>query len=111
MRDRIRFHLDENISLAIAHGLRRRGVDVTTTPEENLIGKLDKEQLAFAIAQKRVIFTQDTNFLRFHQQDIYHYGIVYCQQKSRSIGEIVQGLVLLWQVLEVEEMINHLEYL
>jgi hypothetical protein len=34
-----------------------------------------------------------------------------CQQKSKSIGEIVQGLVLIWQVLEVDEMMNHLEYL
>jgi hypothetical protein len=111
MKDRIKFHLDENISLAIANGLRRRGIDVTTTPEEILIGKLDEEQLAFAISQKRVIFTQDNDFLRLHQQSVYHYGIAYCHQKSKSIGEIVQGLVLIWQVLEVDEMINHLEYL
>ncbi len=42
MKDRIKFHLDENISQAIANGLRRRGIDVTTTPEQNLIGKLDE---------------------------------------------------------------------
>ena len=111
MKDRIRFHLDENISHAIANGLRRRGIDVTTTPEEKLIGKSDEEQLAFAISEKRVIFTQDTDFLRLHQQDFSHYGIVYCQQRSKSIGELVLGLVLLWQVLEVSEMIDHLEYL
>lgn len=79
MKDRIRFHLDENISQAIANGLRRRGIDVTTTPEESLIGKSDEEQLAFAVSQKRVIFTQDTDFLRLHQQGVSHYGIVYCQ--------------------------------
>jgi hypothetical protein len=28
----IRFHLDENCNRAIAEGLRRRGVDVMTTP-------------------------------------------------------------------------------
>ncbi len=27
---KIRFHLDENVSTAIAEGLRRRGIDVTT---------------------------------------------------------------------------------
>lgn len=111
MKDRIRFHLDENISQAIANGLRRRGINVTTTPEESLIGKLDEEQLAFAVSQKRVIFTQDTDFLRLHQQGVSHYGIAYCQQRSKSIGEIVQSLVLIWQVLEVHEMMNHLEYL
>lgn len=111
MKDRIKFHLDENISQAIANGLRRRGIDVTTTPEESLIGKLDEDQLAFAISKKRVIFTQDTDFLKLHHQSVSHYGIAYCHQKSKSIGEIVQGLVLIWQVLEVDEMINHLEYL
>ena len=111
MKDRIKFHLDENISQAIANGLRRRGIDVTTTPEQNLIGKLDEEQLGFATSQKRVIFTQDTDFLRLQHQGISHYGIAYCQQKSKSIGEIVQGLMLIWQVLGVEEMIDHLENL
>lgn len=33
----IRFHLDENCSHAIAAGLRRRGIDVTTTPEAGLL--------------------------------------------------------------------------
>ncbi|ELS31398.1 MULTISPECIES: DUF5615 family PIN-like protein [Pseudanabaena] len=111
MKDRIKFHLDENISQAIANGLRRRGIDVTTTPEQKLIGKLDEEQLAFAVSQKRVIFTQDTDFLRLHHEGTSHYGIAYCQQKSKSVGEIVQGLMLIWQVLGVEEMIDHLEYL
>ncbi len=38
MKEKIKFHLDENVSQAIASGLRRRGVDVTTTPEESLLG-------------------------------------------------------------------------
>jgi hypothetical protein len=32
MSGKIRFHLDENVSNVIADGLRRRGIDVTTTP-------------------------------------------------------------------------------
>jgi len=36
---KIKFHLDENITLAIANGLRRRGIDVTTTPEKGMIGQ------------------------------------------------------------------------
>jgi hypothetical protein len=38
MGNKIKFHLDENISYSIALGLRHRGLDVTTTPEENLLG-------------------------------------------------------------------------
>ena len=111
MKNKIKFHLDEHISQAIANGLRRRGIDVTTTPEQNLIGRSDEKQLDFAVSQKRVIFTQDTDFLILHHQGVSHYGIAYCKQRRKSIGEIIQGLILIWEVLEPEEMIDHLEYL
>ena len=42
MAEKVRFHLDENVSNAVGEGLRRRGVDVTTTPELSLIGVSDK---------------------------------------------------------------------
>lgn len=58
----IRFHLDENVSGAVAHGLRQYGIDVTTTPEVGLVGATDKEQIAFAIATGQVLFTQDKDF-------------------------------------------------
>jgi predicted nuclease of predicted toxin-antitoxin system len=48
--------------------LKRRGIDVTTTPEARLLGAIDEEQLAFAISQGRVIFTQDDDFLAIHQR-------------------------------------------
>jgi len=38
---KIKFHLDENITLAIANGLRRRGIDITTTAEQGMIGQSD----------------------------------------------------------------------
>ncbi|MBW4675980.1 MAG: DUF5615 family PIN-like protein [Desmonostoc geniculatum HA4340-LM1] len=60
MTQKIRFHLDENVSNAIAEGLRRRGIDVTTTLEAGLIGASDREQLHFALSQNRVIFTHDS---------------------------------------------------
>jgi predicted nuclease of predicted toxin-antitoxin system len=107
----IRFHLDENVSNAIANGLRIRGIDVTTTPEEGLTGVTDSEQLVFVMSQGRVIFTQDTDFLRLHQAGVGHPGIVYCSQGSRSIGEIVRGLCLIWELLEPIEMRGCVEFL
>jgi predicted nuclease of predicted toxin-antitoxin system len=53
----IKFHLDENANPSIADGLRRRGIDVTTTLEAGLIAKSDEQQLSFAHSQQRVIFT------------------------------------------------------
>ncbi|MCT7973717.1 DUF5615 family PIN-like protein [Laspinema olomoucense] len=111
MPKRICFHLDENVSYAIANGLRRRGIKVTTTPEAGLIGASDEEQLAFVVLQKRVMFTQDTDFLRIAGMGIEHNGIVYCPQKSRSIGHIVRGLTLIWEYLEPEEITGKIEFI
>jgi hypothetical protein len=47
MSERIRFHLDENVDPVIVLGLRRYGVDVTTTNEAGLRAQSDEAQLAF----------------------------------------------------------------
>ncbi len=107
----IRFHLDENCHRAVAEGLRRRDIEVTTTPEVNLIGATDEEQAAYGLAQSRVIFTQDQDFLRLHAAGIPHAGIAYCANGTRSVGEIIHGLVLIWEILEPEEMVNQVEFL
>jgi predicted nuclease of predicted toxin-antitoxin system len=107
----IKFHLDENVSNAIAVGLRKRGIDVTTTPEQSLISVPDEVQLEFSISQGRVIFTQDTDFLRLNRLGISHFGIAYCPQQTKSIGQIIQGLILIWELLEPEEMFGRIEYL
>jgi predicted nuclease of predicted toxin-antitoxin system len=107
----IRFHLDENCHPAIAEGLRRRGIDVTTTPEMSLLSATDEQQVAFSLAQGRVLFTQDHDFLRLHAAGTSHAGIAYCGKDTRSIGEIIQALVLIWEILEPEEIQNHVEFL
>lgn len=111
MPETIRFHLDENVSQAIAEGLRRRGIDVTTTPEVGLMAATDEAQVEFAQRQGRVIFTQDADFLRLHQAGVSHSGITYCVQGSRSVGAIIRGLVLTWELLEPEEMAGKVEFL
>ena len=107
----IRFHLDENCHRAVAEGLNRRGVDVTTTPEAGLLNATDNEQLVFCEAQGRVLFTQDHDFLRLHASGIAHRGIVYSAKDTCSIGEIIQGLVLVWEIMEPDEIVNRVEFL
>src|SRR5262245_30194267 len=107
----IRFHLDENCPHAIAEGLRRRGIEVTTTPEADLISASDEEQTAYALSERRVIFTLDRDFLRINAQGIPHAGIVYCRQGKRGIGGIIQGLIEIWEIMEPDEMQNWLVYL
>ncbi|MEO1210933.1 MAG: DUF5615 family PIN-like protein [Cyanobacteria bacterium J06638_20] len=111
MSGQIKFHLDENVSNAVAEGLRRRGIDVTTTPQQNLMGASDEEQLAFAYAQQRVLFTQDDDFLKLHQTGISHVGMLYCQQGKRSIGEIIRTLTLIWELVDPEDMVGQVEFI
>lgn len=107
----LRFHLDENVSNAVADGLRRRSIDVTTTADQNLIGASDEEQLAFALAQGRVLFTQDADFLRLHKAGATHAGIAFAYKDRLSVGDIIRGLVLIWELLDLEEIQGKVEFI
>lgn len=107
---KIRYYTDEHVSRAVIQGLRQRGVDVLSLPEAGMLGATDEQHLAFAIEQERVIFTQDADFLRMAAAGSVHYGIVYAPQ-TRTIGDIVRGLMLIYQIISQEEMIGKIEYL
>jgi predicted nuclease of predicted toxin-antitoxin system len=106
----IRFHLDEHCDPAIAAGLRLHGVDVTTTVEVGLRTAEDDEHIAYGFATNRVVFTQDEDFLRLSAAGVEHQGIVFCYQQTRSIGQIIAGLLLIWEVYEPEEMVARVEF-
>lgn len=111
MSTTIRFHLDEHVSNVIATGLRRRGVDVTTSAEAGLLGADDAEQLAFAASQARVLLTHDEDLLALAAQGAEHAGICYCHQGQRSIRQVIEVLHLLHECCRAEEMRNRVEYL
>src|SRR5687768_2761563 len=83
----IRFHLDEHVAHAVAQGLQRLGIDVTTSAEAGLLGAADAEQIAYGIAHRRVIFTEDGDFLALAAAGVEHAGLAYCRQNTRSIGQ------------------------
>ena len=108
----IRFHLDEHCPHAVAAGLRRHGVDVTTATDAGLLHAADDEHLAFSLAENRVIFTRDEDYLSANARGVPHRGIVYCHQKKNlSIGDIIDSLLLIWEVYEPDEMANRVEYI
>jgi predicted nuclease of predicted toxin-antitoxin system len=106
----IRFHLDEHVPHAIANGLRRLGIDVTTSTETCLIEATDAAQLAYGLAHGRVIVTQDDDFLALAASGVPHAGLAYCAPSSRTI-EIIGFLELIWEVYEPNEMIGRIEFL
>lgn len=107
----IRFHLDEHCDLAIARELRRRGVDVTTAAEAGLLGAEDENHLASATAQGRTIFTKDADFLRLSASGLEHAGVIFSPQGQETVGAVIRGLILIWEVYEPEELKNRVEYL
>lgn len=98
------------MATAVVHGLRQRGVDVLTVSDARLLSATDEDHLARARAEGRVLFTQDPDFLRLHAAGVAHAGIVYAPQGT-AIGDIIRGLMLIHQVLESEDMKDHVEYL
>ncbi|HLH26282.1 MAG TPA: DUF5615 family PIN-like protein [Chloroflexota bacterium] len=107
----MRFQLDEHMPNAVAQALRQREIDVLTVHEASLLGRPDHELLAHAHAAGRVMVTHDADYLRLHSQGVEHAGIAYCAHGSRTIGQIVERLVLIHEVFQPDEMLNRLEYL
>ena len=106
----IRFHLDENLSPAIAAGLRRRGIDCTTARESGLLGATDLAQLDFARRAGRVFVTHDVDFLSLAAAGHAHAGIVHCRAGPRSVGRILAQLELIHLCLSEQDMMNHIEF-
>lgn len=109
--DRIQFHLDEHIPPAIASALRRRGIEVTTASEARLLGATDEAHLQFAQQTGRVIVTNDDDYLRLHADGRSHAGIAFCRQGKRSIGEMLETLFLIYDLMSPDEMENKVVYL
>ncbi|RIK81091.1 MAG: hypothetical protein DCC67_08425 [Planctomycetota bacterium] len=107
----MRFHLDEHIANAVAVGLRCRGIDVTTTADAGLLDASDHEHIAFALRERRILFTQDCDFLRIHARGDAHAGIDYAAQGSRSIGELVRSLALLHDSIADDDMFGKVEFI
>jgi predicted nuclease of predicted toxin-antitoxin system len=112
---KISIYTNESVDVAIAEGLKRRGVDAFSARDAGNLGLTDEEQLIYARKEKVTIFTHDTDFLQIAAQwldeRITHQGIIYCHQTRYSIGECIRKLRKLAAVLASEDMVNHIEFL
>ncbi len=112
----MRLYTNESVPVAVAEGLKRRGVDAFTARDVSNLGLSDEEQLTFAHSQGAVIFTHDDDFLQIalttwlaagHE----HSGIVYTHQQRFGMGEIIRRLKVLDELLTQTDMDNHVELL
>ena len=110
MAAEIRFYLDENVPVAVAEQLRRRGIDVVTVRDLGLLGESDINHLRLAMAEGRVLCTHDIDYVMMHAGGTEHPGIVFGQQHRHGVGDWVRFLELVYNVYTAEEIENRLEY-
>ena len=110
MAVRIRFYLDENVPVAVATQLQRRGVDAVTVRDLGFLGDSDVNHLARATRLGYILCTNDADYIDLATTAIEHAGIVFGQQHKQSVGEWVRFLELLASVLDPNEMHNRVEY-
>jgi hypothetical protein len=110
-----RLHFDEDADLRLARELRRRGYDVSTTPDAGLRGCSDVEQLAYAATQGRVLVTHNIT----HFPDIYnewweqgreHAGIIVIARRP-SVGEMLGKIETLLNRYTAQDLRNLLFFL
>jgi predicted nuclease of predicted toxin-antitoxin system len=81
-------HHDEHMDNAIVSGLRRRGIDVTTTVEAGLPEPSDPEQIECAAREGRVLVTCDRKISTHVRGDTNHAGIVILRPGRKMIGRM-----------------------
>jgi predicted nuclease of predicted toxin-antitoxin system len=112
---RLRIYTNESVNAAIADGLKRRGVDAFSARDAGNLGLTDEKQLNYAKAEKASIFTHDTDFLQiavgYTEKGQTHHVIIYCHQKSYTIGELIRKLRTFSAVLSSEDMVDRIEFL
>lgn len=74
-------YANDNLPFQVVAALRQLGNDVLTTADAGNAGQAtpDEDVLAFARIQERILVTINRkHFIRLHQQQLQHSGIVVC---------------------------------
>ena len=114
---KIRLYFDEDSQdWDLVRALRARGADVITVLESGMLEREDKEQLEYATAHGRVLYSFNAaDFYRLHTvfsaEGRSHAGIILAQQQHYSVGEQMRRLLKLMAIKSAEEMINQVEFL
>jgi len=107
----VKYYLDENIAKSVLKGLGRKGIDAVLVTDVGMRTKSDIEHIQKALELERVIVTFDNDFLKLNNEGITHAGIAFFQDSYTSVGDMIRDLELLYQVMDAEDMFNHVEYL
>lgn len=111
----IALYMDEHIHLAITIGLRFRDVDVLTVQEDGRTGTSDPLILDRATEVRRVVFSQDQDFLveanRRQVERVNFPGVIYAHQQLVTIGNCIRDLEIIAKASKPEDLANRVQYL
>ncbi len=111
MAGTIRFYLDENVPVAVAEQLRRRGIEAVTARDQGRLGDSDANHLRRAAAMGYVFCTHDADYVEMAVLGVEHPGIVFGQQHKHGIGDWIRFLELIAAAYEPWEMRDRVEYI
>lgn len=105
--------IDENVSRAVARGLRRRNIDAVALREVDRLGLPDESQLQWAYEQRRVVITHDEDYVSLGFGSTSHAGVGYCHQEKyfRRPGALVRRLEQLQTELSAEDWAGRVIFL
>ena len=103
----IRLYMDEDVHRGVAVALRLRDFDVVSAHEAGRWGMSDEEQLGYAAAQGRTLFSFNaTDYLRLHREWMEasraHRGIIL--SKQLPVGEVARRLLQLLNRVTADEV-------
>jgi 5'-3' exonuclease len=93
----LKAYADEHVVFAIVRALRARGMDVVTVQERGRQSTADAVLLADALAEQRVVLTNDHHFLVLAAHNAARAEafapIFYWSQQRRKVGEVVRRII------------------
>jgi hypothetical protein len=109
---KIRFQADADLKHAIVAGTLRRAasVDFRRAEAVPLEGIEDPVVLAMAAEDGRVLVSHDVNTMERHFREFIRKqtspGLILIPQRRVSVGQAIEGLVFLWEVLDTADLEN-----
>ncbi len=111
----IALYFDEHVPLAVAQGLRLRGVDVLTVQDDNRRGIADHLLLDRATELGRPLFSRDEDLLaeakRRQVEGLPFSGVIYAHQLRVTIGTCVTDLHVMAEIMDSQDLANLVEFL
>ena len=112
--EKLKLLLDEDIHASLGPILRKRGFDVEHAQELDRKGKMDSEQLLYAVENKRCLVTFNVkDFVLIHNTYVdtnrEHWGIIVSKQSP--VGQIMRKLLNVLSTQSQESMKNRLLFL